>query len=219
MVEPVEEWMEKVNVHVRPIVDRVSAEFDRTGNITEIPNDNEKKVINSLSAKEKMDFEAAVIWKATLHYRLGCINEIKNQGLRIYGDKHWKNLLRNNADVYPSINYYKELPYLFNASKINFNATSLQMREAVNQRVFDVPACSAFLLTDHQESLHELFDTGSEVVTYNDKEEIPELVKYYLDNQSARDRIVERARSRVLKEHTYKHRLNSMIEFMKKRYK
>jgi len=67
--------------------------------------------------------------------------------------------------------------------------------------------------------LNELFDTGSEVVTYKDKGEIPELVEYYLTNQSARDRIVERARSKVLNEHTYKHRLNSMIEFMKKRYK
>ncbi len=219
MVEPVDEWMEKVHVHVRPIVDRISTELVRTGNMMEMLSNDEKEVIHGLSTKEKMDFEAAVIWKATLHYRLGCMNELKNNELRIYGDKHWKSLLHNNADIYPSINYYKELPYLFNACKINFNATSLQMKEAVNQRVFNVPACSAFLLTDYQESLDELFDIGSEVVSYKDKEEIPELVKYYVNNLSARDSIVIKARSRVLNEHTYKHRLNSMIAFMKQRYK
>ncbi len=219
MVEPVEKWMEKVNNNVRPVIDRISREFVRSGNIFEILRDDEKRKINELSAREKMDFEAAVIWKATMNYRLECMSGLKKYGLRIYGDKDWERLLDNRVEIRNPLNYYKELPLLYNACKINFNATSLQMKEAVNQRVFDVPACSAFLLTDHQESLHELFDTGSEVVTYKDKEEIPGLVKYYLDNPSARDRIVERARSRVLNEHTYKHRLNSMIEFMKKRYK
>jgi spore maturation protein CgeB len=218
MVEPVEEWMGKVNENVRPVVERVSTEFVRTGNIMEILRDDERKAINGLSAKEKMDFEAAVIWKATLHYRLGCIKELKNQRLRIYGDERWSSLLDSTVDFRRPLNYYKDLPLLYNACKINFNATSLQMKEAVNQRVFDVPSCGAFLLTDYQESLMDLFDPGSEVVTYKNKEEIPELVKYYLENQSDRDRIVERARSRVLNEHTYKHRLEKMIDIMKRKY-
>ena len=54
----------------------------------------------------------------------------------------------DKVDIYEPLNYYKDLPLLYNACKINFNATSLQMKEAVNQRVFDVPACGAFLLTD-----------------------------------------------------------------------
>jgi len=219
MVEPVEKWIKNLNDNVWPVVERVSSEFIRTGNIMEVLRDDERKAINGLSAKEKMDFEAAVIWKATLHYRLGCINELKNHRLRIYGDAQWKTLLNDTVEIYNPLNYYKELPLLYNACKINFNATSLQMKEAVNQRVFDVPACGSFLLTDHQGSLDGLFDLDTEVVTYKYKEEIPELVEYYLNNQSARERIVERARSRVLKEHTYTHRLNSMIEFMKKRYK
>jgi len=219
MVEPVEKWMKNVNDNLRPVVERVSSEFVRTGNIMEILRDNEKMVINRLSAKEKMDFEAAVIWKATLNYRLGCINGLKNQGLRIYGDKHWRSLLDNKSDIYPPVNYYKDLPYLFNASKINFNATSLQMKEAVNQRVFDVPACGAFILTDDQEALHDLFEVGDEIITFKKKEEIPEIVKFYLNNQEKRQGIALKGRERILNNHTYKHRLNKMIEFMIERYK
>ncbi len=215
MVEPVEKWMEKVNVHVRPVVDRVCSEMVRSGSIMEMLSDDDRKVIHGLSEQEKMDFEAAVIWKATQHYRLGCIDTIRNRGLRIYGDNQWKSLLHDNAEIYPSVNYYKELPYLFNATRINFNATSMQMKEAVNQRVFDVPACGSFLITDDQQSLHDLFEHGREVITYRDKEEIPGLVEFYLDNPSARDRVSQRARDRVLKEHTYKHRIERVIKTLR----
>jgi spore maturation protein CgeB len=92
------------------------------------------------------------------------------------------------------------------------------MKEAVNQRVFDVPACGAFLLTDHQGSLDGLFVMDTEVVTYKDKEEIPELVKFYLNNPEKRESIALKARERVLKDHTYKHRLEKVIDIMKGKY-
>jgi len=180
MVEPVEEWMGKVNENIRPVVDRVSSEFIRTGNIMQILRDDEKMAINGLNARENMDFEAAVIWNATLHYRLGCLNELSNQGLKIYGDEKWRGLVNSTVEIFKPLNYYKELPFLYNACKINFNATSLQMREAVNQRVFDVPACGSFLITDEQKSLNELFERGKEVITYKNKDELLELVKFIL---------------------------------------
>jgi spore maturation protein CgeB len=218
MVEPVEKWMDNVRDTIRPVVERVSTEFVRTGNIMEFLRDDEKMEINGLSAQEKMDFEAAVIWKATLNYRLACLQGLKKYDLRIYGDKEWERLFDDRVDIRNPVNYYKELPLLYNSCKINFNATSLQMKEAVNQRVFDVPACSAFVLTDYQDSLNELFDMD-EVITYKDSEEIPELVTYYLNNPEKRENIALKGRERVLNNHTYKHRLNNMIEFMKERYK
>ncbi len=219
MVEPVGIWMEKVNDNVRPVIDRISTDFVRTGCMMEMLSDDEKQKIYGLSAKEKMDFEAAVIWKATLNYRLACMKGLKKYGLRIYGDKEWEQLFDDRVDIRNPLNYYKELPLLFNACKINFNATSLQMREAVNQRVFDVPACGSFLITDDQESMHDLFEHDKEVVTYKDKDEIPELVKFYLNNPEKRQCIALKGRERVLNNHTYKHRLHTMIEFMVERYK
>jgi spore maturation protein CgeB len=93
------------------------------------------------------------------------------------------------------------------------------MLGAVNQRVFDVPACGSFLLTDHQKAIEELFEVGKEIVTYKNVEEIPELVRFYLNNPDAREKIAMKGRERVLKEHTYKHRLRKIIEIMRARYK
>ena len=111
----------------------------------------------------------------------------------------------------PQLNYYKELPSFYNACAVNFNATSIQMGKAVNQRVFDVPACGAFLLTDHQESIEGLFEVGKEVVTYKDQGEIAELVRFYLGNDRAREAVAKNGRVRVLGEHTYRHRVDEII--------
>jgi spore maturation protein CgeB len=92
------------------------------------------------------------------------------------------------------------------------------MGKAVNQRVFDVPACGGFLLTDEQESLEELFEIGREVVTFRHPEEIPELARFYLGHPADRDAVARRGRQRVLAEHTYRHRLSDLVQRMKATY-
>jgi spore maturation protein CgeB len=138
--------------------------------------------------------------------------------LQVHGDTGWKSLLNGKGRLCEFLNYYKELPVFYNRCRVNFNATNLQMGAAVNQRVFDVPACGAFLLTDHQEALGEAFEIGEEVIAFDEVEAIPDLVRFYLDNPGTRQTIAERGRKRVLQEHTYKHRLNRIIEQMRSRY-
>jgi spore maturation protein CgeB len=227
MVKPVKEKMEKIPKNLHTLVDKMAenlghlrASFE---NMLITLNNDEADIINSLPAEQRLDFESAFLWKATLLYRLSCIKGLKEFHPVIHGDAHWKELLHNMKDrgyiLKPQLNYYKELPFFYNACKINFNATSLQMPEAVNQRVFDVPACGSFLLTDHQKAIEELFEVGKEIVTFKNIEEIPELVRFYLNNHVSRKEIAIKGRERVLKEHTYKHRLKKIIEIMRARYK
>jgi spore maturation protein CgeB len=204
MIDPVKEWKEKVKEELQPAMEKLARRMaDSTGStisFKEILSQEEKAIINGLDKREKMDFEAAVLWKATLLYRLSCLEMIHSYRLM------------------PSLHYYRELPFFYNACDINFNATSLQMSTAVNQRVFDVPACGAFLLTDDQDELQDLFRVGEEIVTYKEKGQIPELVKYYLAHEEERNNIAMCGRERVLKDHTYRKRLNLLTESMKKRY-
>ncbi len=222
LVDKTREKMAKIPGKLLPAVEKTAREMSAKGmshnNIGEIMYRDDPLNMMQLSPGEKRDLEAAVLWKATLLYRLACIKKLKGFDFRINGDSGWRELLDTGFSIGPALNYYKDLPRLYNSCTVNFNATHLQMGHAVNQRVFDVPACGAFLLTDHQSSLYELFETGKEVVTYRDIEEIQDLVRFYLDNPSARDAIVKKARERVLKEHTYRHRLTVLIEAMKGRF-
>jgi len=90
------------------------------------------------------------------------------------------------------------------------------MRNAVNQRVFDVPAAGKFLLTDYKSQLEALMDVGKEVVCYREKEEIPELARFYLTHDSLREKIAQRGRKRVLADHTYTRRVAELCAHMRK---
>ncbi|MEC4684760.1 MAG: glycosyltransferase [Nitrospirota bacterium] len=221
-VVPALESLEKIPGGLYPLVEKMALLLSST----RMPFDavlatlekKELSLLDPLSVQERLDFEAAILWRATLIYRLSCIKTLKDFHPRIRGDEAWKKLLGNGYTFGAPLNYYNELPAFYNASKINFNATSLQMLDAVNQRVFDVPACGAFLLTDHQDSIEELFDVGKEIVVYRSRDEIPELVRFYLRNPKERENIARRGRERILKEHTYRHRLDTIIQNMKNRY-
>ncbi|MEJ2068992.1 MAG: glycosyltransferase [Syntrophobacterales bacterium] len=90
------------------------------------------------------------------------------------------------------------------------------MKAAVNQRVFDAPAAGGFVLTDFREQLAELFQVGEEVACFEELGEIPEMVHFYLQQAKVREKMTVKARSRVLAEHTYRHRVTAMLEVMRR---
>ncbi len=161
-------------------------------------------------------FETLLTWQSTLEYRLGCIKKILEFSPLIVGDEGWFELLQGhqNWKYHPKLRYYDELPNFYPLSSINFNCTSLQMKGAVNQRIFDVPASGAFLITDHRIQMENLFIPNEEIISYTTIEEIPELIKKYIKDKNARKRISKAARKRILAEHTYDHRIHSIIQKM-----
>jgi spore maturation protein CgeB len=172
--------------------------------------------IAALDREGLSDLEAALLWQATLDYRLACVRKLAPFQPVIYGDPGWRELVSRDFRLQPEVNYYDELPRVFGATAVNFNATSLQMKAAVNQRVFDAPAAGGFLLTDFREQLAELFHIGKEVACFADPGEIPELVSFYLKHPKIRRQITARARRRVLAEHTYRHRVAAMLDTMRR---
>lgn len=173
-------------------------------------------LILGLDQQGLTDLEAALLWKGTLEYRLACVRKLLPFGPEIYGDPGWRTLLDQGFRLRPEVNYYDQLPQVYGGSAINFNATSLQMKAAVNQRIFDAPAAGGFVLTDFREQLAELFEVGEEVAVFRDPEEIPDLVRFYLKNPKLRNKITAKARRRVLGEHTYRHRVTAMLEVMRR---
>ena len=164
------------------------------------------------------DFKAAILWRATQIYRLSGIEKLAPFYPTIQGDPNWDSILDNRFKIGREIMYYTEMPTFYNSSKINFNMTSKQMKYAVNQRVFDVAACGQFLLTDYQQQLDEIFDIKTEAVCFDDIEEIPEIITFFLQNDKSRNNYAQAARKKVLKSETYLHRIEKMISIMKQRY-
>lgn len=168
------------------------------------------------SDEHRLSFEALITWEATRQYRLSCIRSILPFNALIVGDTGWHTLLEANGWHYlPSLDYYADLPAFYPLSKISFNCTSRQMKGAVNQRIFDVPACGGFVLTDYREQMENLFDPGKEIISYNDVGEIPQLIERWLPDEKGRAGVRLAARKRIIAEHTYEHRLLGLIEKMR----
>jgi spore maturation protein CgeB len=108
---------------------------------------------------------------------------------------------------------------IFNASAINFNLHSSPYHEGVNPhgdyvnpRTFELAGCKAFQLVDHRTHLPDLFRVGEEVVCFSTMAEARQLTSYYLSHATERDAIAARAQARALKDHTYKQRMQAMVE-------
>lgn len=159
--------------------------------------------------------DAFLYWRSTQWYRIRCVRKLLPFEPVVAGDEQWRTVLGDGSwrQAGP-LNYYADLPEFYRQTAINFNTTSMQMKGALNQRVFDVPASGGFLLTDRRDQLDAAFEVGREVVCYDAPEEIGERVRYYLDHPAARARVALKARQRIEREHSYAHRLASVCAAM-----
>ena len=156
--------------------------------------------------------ELLLNYEVTSHQRIELARALAPLGLEVRGDASWAKVIEKHG---PGVHYFDQLPDFYNGTAINVNQTSLQMRDAVNQRVFDCPAVGGFLITDNQPDLHEHFDVAREMVTYDSLAELSDKVLYYLHHEDERKAITARARERVLAEHTHAHRLQTLEAYMK----
>lgn len=228
MVRPVAECLDRANLPMNLLAqyEDVAQNFGNSGE-TLITNFLQKfhpdwyETIANLPTREsRLAGESLLTWEATRQYRLNCIKGILPYTPLIVGDTGWDTILPHEAQVrrLEQLDYYKDLPRFYPASTINFNCTSRQMPGAVNQRVFDVPACNGFLITDHRDQMENLFDLDTEAVVYRHPEEIPHIVERFLTDHKKRTTISTAARRRILAEHTYEIRMTHLIKTMRQTF-
>jgi len=171
-----------------------------------------KKV--SLTEREREEYEANVVFVGTYTPRRGkLIKALEKNGMKVkvYGP-YWK-YFKPNGNTHDGI-YGPEMVKAFNAAKMVLN---IHMGEdlpyKVNMRTFEVTGSGSFLLTDNAYGLSTLFNAGKELITYQDKNELVELAKYYLSAEEERSEIAERARERAHKDHTYRQRIQRLLTF------
>ncbi|MCC8193634.1 MAG: glycosyltransferase [Deltaproteobacteria bacterium] len=173
------------------------------------------------NAVSQLDYEVLLTWESTLQYRLSRVMAMMPFSPLIVGDDGWLELLAEEKRPWrrhPEITYYTDLPRFYPGSSINFNCTSKQMKGAVNQRVFDVPATGSFCLTDWREQIENLFEPGKEVICYHSPEEAEELIRRYLAAPGEREAVIRAARRRVLEEHTYEKRILDLVGTMRRTF-
>ena len=149
-------------------------------------------------------------FKYLIHY------DFKIWGTEWDGDFALAPLLQKNGQrISP-----EEAVKIFNATKINLNLHSsikddqlVSGGDFVNPRTFELAACAAFQLVDERCLLGELFEQD-ELVTFKDMDQLQEQIDYFLAHEEERLAFAAKARERVLKEHTYVHRMQTLLDYI-----
>lgn len=93
-------------------------------------------------------------------------------------------------------------------------ALNQSVKRDINMRTMEVPCAGGCLLTEDltENGLGELFEIGKEIATYRTVEEAMEKIQYFLDHEEERDAVALAGHQRVMKDHTYQHRVNTMFD-------
>jgi spore maturation protein CgeB len=174
-----------------------------------------EELVDSCAAKERRHLELCLVYEATRRMRRRMVEAVKPLGVEARGDVHWRKIVERAGGP---VGYFDDLAPYYRNTAVNLNVTSLQMRSAVNQRVFDCPAAGGFLLTDAQGDLDEFFDPETETATYSSYEELADKADYYLKNPGERVETVRNAQRRIFAHHTHAHRLEALAAYLKGLY-
>lgn len=174
--------------------------------------------------KKRVPDTAFVLKRAELLYALSC--EITRRDrivlLSLLGTRFQTKFYSYNAsslikgvEKCPPVDYWKEMPYIFAASKINLNPTLRAIQTGIPLRALDIMACGGFLLSNYQAELAELYQHGTEMVLYENLPDALEKAYYYLKHENERAEIALKGREKTLREHDMRDKLAYMFQIIK----
>jgi len=132
----------------------------------------------------------------------------KKYDLKIWGEWGWPQGMSQGS-----------LPFggdrdVFCSTRVNLTLHEPHSRNLgidVISRVFNIAACKAFQVSDYVDEINSFFNPD-EIFMCKNVEEYHKEIDFYLKNPKVREEFIEKAYKRVLKEHTYVHRIKKLLE-------
>jgi hypothetical protein len=143
------------------------------------------------------------------------VSQLLDLPLDIYGK--WSKQYRSNPALKKHVRargvWGEALLRVYNTARIVLNITNWDPARyvALNQRVFDVPATGAFLLTDYSPELEEHYEIGKEIACFGDADELRDKARYFLAHEAERDAVARRGYEKALSLPTVADRMRVLI--------
>ena len=117
--------------------------------------------------------------------------------------------VRNHGGV----DYDSGMPQVFRQSRINLNISLRSIQSGIPLRAFDIMGSGGFLMTNFQADFLDFFVPGEDYVFYDSKEDLLGKIDYYLEHEEERRRIARNGWNKVIRGHTFRHRIREMFNF------
>lgn len=120
--------------------------------------------------------------------------------------------LAQHVSVHREKSFWRDMARTFSTSRIVLNHASF---DDLNMRFFEALASGSLLLSNHTTGSGQdiLFKDGKEYACYN-YENLLEVVRHYLADENLREHIADQGRQRVLAAHTYRHRMDDLLNVL-----
>ena len=99
----------------------------------------------------------------------------------------------------------------FGSSFACINSTAMSEGNSLNCRAFEIAGTGALQIMEYRPALEDCFEPDKEIITYSSFDELLSKIEFYQRNPDQAMVIREAGYQRALKEHTYKHRLTTII--------
>ncbi len=157
--------------------------------------------------------------------RQEAVNSIIGQGDILVAGGNWDGFQDRRSvetrDVVPP----HEAAEIYRRTRINLSIHRAEQDHATNTlacravspngSLFYVAGCGGFQLVDASRSaVQDAFEPDKEIVLYENLEDLREKVEFYLRNDDARQAVCRAAHRRAVEEHTYRHRLERVLEIV-----
>lgn len=133
---------------------------------------------------------------------------VGKRNIKIFGNQHWP------VPQYLGEARDETVLSLFSSALICPNVSEPHANKfgfEVNERIFKLAACKAFVISDKTASLTEDIFTKNELVVADNPHDFHGIIDMFLANPSLRDNYVEKLHKTVMESHTYVHRMRDML--------
>lgn len=169
-----------------------------------------------LSDDEKAWYGADICFIGTAHdERIRLLGQLTHHDLRVYG-RGWE---KAGPDMMPYIRnepiYGLKKTKVYTASKASLNVHGPHMVHGENFRVYEVALAGGASFSAYKPDLVQSLQPESEFILFEDAADLRKKADYFLTHQDELNEIAANGRQRVLREHTYDCRVQTILERVK----
>ena len=114
----------------------------------------------------------------------------------------------------------EELVKMYSRSLVSLGFSEVQdpltgeIKRHIRLRDFEAPISGAFYVVGYQEELAEYYELDEEIVCYDDRDDLLDKVRYYLDHEQEAERIRQAGLARARRDHTWENRFRQLFEII-----
>lgn len=181
-----------------------------TDRLMECLNEYYKKATDNKFTVSKEELEYAMCCEATSRDRYMALALLQSRcSVRLYSTD--RNAGLDKVQFMGYADYYTQMPGIFAESRVNLNISLKAIKSGIPLRVLDIMGSGGFVISDMREEAFDYFTPGTDIVMYENMQDLVEKVKYYTEHDDERQTIIKNGLDKVKDAFSFDERVGKLL--------